>query len=210
MTDLLQRVAVYIDGFNLYYGLRARAWQRYYWLDLHRLAEKLLRPGQSLAAVRYFTAGTFSEPGDPDKPKRQNTYLEALATLPDLHIHYGYHIAKEQRCSRCGVVRRTYEEKMTDVNIAVEMLGDAQDNAFDTAIIISADGDLAGPVRAVRERYPTKRVIVAFPPRRHSAGLRSVATAFFSIGRDAFRDSQLPDQVTTAAGYQVTRPQSWN
>ena len=29
-----QRVAVYIDGFNLYYGLKSKGWSRYYWLDL--------------------------------------------------------------------------------------------------------------------------------------------------------------------------------
>ena len=51
----LQRVAAYIDSFNLYYGLRSKGWRRYYWLDLRRLAERLLRPGQQLAAVRYFT-----------------------------------------------------------------------------------------------------------------------------------------------------------
>ena len=52
----MQRMIAYIDGFNLYYGLRAAGWRRYYWLDLRRLAENLLRPGQTLAAVRYFSA----------------------------------------------------------------------------------------------------------------------------------------------------------
>ena len=80
-------------------------------------------------------------------------YLEALATLPDLHIHYGYHVTRERRCSNCGILQQTYEEKMTDVNIAVELLGDAQDDAFDTAIVMSGDGDLASPVRAVRDRF---------------------------------------------------------
>ena len=51
----LQRVAAYIDGFNLYYGLRSKGWRRYYWLDLRRLVERLLRRGQQLVAVRYFT-----------------------------------------------------------------------------------------------------------------------------------------------------------
>ena len=206
----MQRVTVYVDGFNLYYGLRARGWRRYYWLDLRRLAVKLLRSGQDLVAVRYFTARVSPEPGDPDKSVRQNAYLEALATLPDLYIHYGYYIAKTQRCQTCGAVWQAYEEKMTDVNIAVELLGDAQDDAFDTAIIISGDGDLAGPVQAVRERYPTKRTVVAFPPGRHSAGLRNAATAHLTIGRDACRDSQLPNRVTKGDGYVLTRPPNWN
>lgn len=150
----MERVVVYVDGFNLYYGLRSRGWRRYYWLDLRRLSENLLRPQQELSAVRYFTARVSPETGDQDKPVRQNVYLEALATLPNLEIYYGYHVAKELRCPKCGAIRQTYEEKMTDVNIAVELLGDAQNDAFDTAIIISGDGDLASPVRAVAERYP--------------------------------------------------------
>ena len=207
---MTRRVAVYVDGFNLYYGLRSKGWRRYYWLDLRRLSEQFLRTSQRLVLVRYFTAGVFAEPHDPDKPVRQNTYLEALETLPDLHVHKGYYRAKEQRCSACGATRKTYEEKTTDVNIAVELLGDAQDDVFDTAIVVSGDGDLAGPIRAVRQRYPQKRVVVAFPPGRHSAGLRNAATAFFAIGRNALRDSQFPQQVIKADGYVLTRPNRWN
>ena len=99
---------------------------------------------------------------------------------------------------------------MTDVNIAVELLGDAQDNAFDTAIIVSGDSDLTGPVRTVRSRYPDKRVVVASPPNRASKQLRQVATASFTIGRDAFRDSQLPDQITKSDGFVLTRPSTWS
>ena len=206
---MAQRVTVYVDGLNLYQGLRYQAWRRYYWLDLNRLSQKLLRPGQELVAVRYFTAFVYPEPRDPDKPRRQNTYLEALATLPDLHIHYGYHVAKTRRCSHCGAIEQTYEEKMTDVNISVELLGDAQDDLFDTALVISGDGDLAGPVRTIRERYPGKRTVIAFPPGRHSAGLGRAATAFFTIGRNALRDSQFPNRVAKADGYVLTRPSRW-
>ena len=205
----MERVVVYIDGFNLYYGLRSCGWRRYYWLDLHRLSQNLLRPQQVLAAVHYFTARISPEPGDPDKPVRQSMYLEALATLPDLQIHYGYYVAREQRCLSCGATWRTYEEKMTDVNIAVELLSDAQDDAFDTAIVISGDGDLASPVRAIRDRYPEKRAIVAFPPRRHSAALRGAADGYFTVGRNVCRDSQFPDHVAKADGYVLTRPQRW-
>lgn len=207
---MTRRVAVYVDGFNLYYGLRSKGWHRYYWLDLRRLSEHFLRTGQRLVLVQYFTAGVFAEPNDPGKPVRQNTYLEALETLPNLRIHKGYFLAKQQRCAACGAVWQTFEEKTTDVNIAVELLGDAQDDVFDTAIVVSGDGDLAGPIRAVRRRYPQKRVVVAFPPGRHSAGLRNAASAFFTIGRDALRDSQFPPQVTKADGYVLTRPQKWN
>ena len=205
----MHRVMVYIDGFNLYYGLRASDLKQFYWLDLRQMAERLILGNQTLAGVRYFTARVRTTPGNPGKRERQNTYLEALETLPDLEIHYGRFIPKEARCRSCGATWTTYEEKMTDVNISVELLGDAQDDAFDTAIVVSGDGDLSGPVRAVRRRYPDKRVIVAFPPRRHSVDLHSAATASFTIGRDVFRDSQFPERVVKPDGYALTRPPSW-
>lgn len=200
---------VYIDGFNLYYALRERRWQRYYWLDLQSFSRSLLTTRQELAGVRYFTARVVAEALDPQKPVRQNTYLEALGTLEDLHIHYGFFVPKTVRCYNCGETRRTFEEKMTDVNIAVEMLSDAGDDKFDTAIVVSADGDLAGPVEAIRNRYHSKRTVVAFPPEKHSARLRDAASAAFTIGRTKFRDSLLPDQVTRDDGFILTRPVRW-
>ena len=207
---LSRRVAVYVDGLNLYYGLKSRGWRRYYWLDLCRLAERLLRPGQELAMVRYFTARFEPRADDPGQHTRQDTYLKALETLPGLTIQYGYHLPKTGTCRRCGATWATFEEKMTDVNIAVALLTDAQDDVFDTAIIISADSDLTGPVRAIRRRYPEKRAIISFPPNRSSKELRNMATASFAIGRDAFRDSQFPEQVTSPGGYTLTKPPEWN
>ena len=193
------RVAVYIDGFNLFYGLRDRGWKRYYWLDLNLLGERLLRPGQVLVAVRYFTARVLPEPDDADKPIRQNTYLEALATLPDLSIHYGYFALR-----RGG----GYEEKMTDVNIAVELLCDAQGDLFDTAILVSGDSDLTSAVQAVQERFG-RRVIVAFPPGRRSAVLRRAAQGTVNVDRNAVRDSQLPNRISTTADVSLERPAEW-
>ena len=54
-----------------------------------------------------------------------------------------------------------YEEKMTDVNIAARLLTAAFENRFDTALLISADGDLTTPVRQVLAQFPQKRVVVA-------------------------------------------------
>ena len=204
-----ERVIVYVDGFNLYYGLKAKGWRRYYWLDVRLLAKNLLRSGQLLAMVRYFTT-RISPSSSTSKLKRQGTFLEALETRTDLHIHYGHYLAKDRRCSQCGADLTTHEEKMTDVNIAVELLGDAQDDAFDTAIVISGDSDLTPPVRATLSRYPEKRVIVAFPPARHSSQLEHAATAAFRIGRKRLKDSQFADEVVKPDGFVLRRPTQWN
>ena len=98
---------------------------------------------------------------------------------------------------------------MTDVNIAVKLLGDAQNDAFDTAIVVSGDSDLSSPISGVRERYRHKRVLVAFPPNRASKKLREVASTAFTIGRGILSKSQLPERVVKPDGYVLTRPASW-
>lgn len=70
----MQRVITYIDGYNLYYGLRSKRWQKYYWLNLHALSTNLLKHWQTLNATKYFTTKVD---GPPDKQRCQNTYLEA-------------------------------------------------------------------------------------------------------------------------------------
>ena len=205
----MQRVAVYIDGLNLYYALRSKGWRRFYWLNLWRLSENLLRPEQQLTQVKYFTSPFSHDKENPGQPERQAAYLQALATLPNLSIHYGYHIPKTRVCKQCGAISQTHEEKMTDVNIAAAFLCDAQDDVFDTAILITGDSDQSGPICVVKSRHPNKRVLVAFPPERHSKQLREVSHAYFTIGRGKIAASQFPDTIIKPDGYPIHKPAQW-
>ena len=205
----MQRVAVYIDGLNLYYGMKSMGWRRYYWLDLQRLSENLLRPYQRLQFVRYFTAKFLPDDNDPGQVERQDAYLQALSSLPKVDIHYGFHISRTITCPHCKGDIIRYEEKMTDVNIAVALLEDANNNLYDAAIVISADSDLSRPIEVVRQKFANKRVRVAFPPKRHSLHLSDVATAAFTIGRKRIAQSQLPDPVAKPDGYPIHKPARW-
>jgi uncharacterized LabA/DUF88 family protein len=206
---MMQRVIAYIDGFNLYFGLRARKWRKYYWLDVTTLAASLLKPGQTLAAVHYFTARIRADSQSAQDAKRQSIYLDALGTRANLTIHEGHYLKKTRTCRHCGASWQDYEEKMTDVNIATALLMDAFDDHFDTALIISGDSDLTTPVQRVRDRFPEKRLIVAFPPKRHSDQLRRTAHAAFTIGEQKLRHSLLPDDVRLPSGYVLHRPIRW-
>jgi uncharacterized LabA/DUF88 family protein len=202
----MPRVISYIDGFNMYYGLKSKKWERYLWLDVRALSLNLLKSDQSLVYTKYFTA-RISQP--PDKVKRQNTYLEAIQTLPNTSILFGHYLSSPRSCRNCGFTYDMAQEKMTDVNIAVELLQDAFLDAFDAAIVISADSDLIAPVSAVKRLFPEKRVVVACPPGRFSVNLTKAAHAYLQIGQGSIKKSQFPEVVRTLSGFPLRRPPSW-
>jgi uncharacterized LabA/DUF88 family protein len=208
-TTKMRRTIVYIDGFNLYYGIRQKFGRRLLWLNLNSMCTKLLKPDQELIAAKYFTARVAGTRNDPTKSQRQLEFLEALETLPNLSIIYGHYLAKRVTCRQCGANWRQPEEKMTDVNIATELLRDGFEDSFDVALLISGDSDLSRPVETLTQLYPDKRVVVAFPPARNSAELIRVAPAHFRIGRKKLADSQFPDEVKKPDGYVLRRPKEW-
>lgn len=205
----MKRIIAYIDGFNLYFGLKAKGYRRHYWLNVQKLAQNLLKYDQQLEYTKYFTSRVSSNDKDPFKAKRQSIYLEAIETLKDCRIFYGHYLSKKVTCNNCRYSWQTHEEKMTDVNMAVELMADAFTHQFDTAIIVSGDSDLTGPVRSVRNLFPEKRVIIAFPPARHSKQLELTANASFTIGRKKIADSQFPQIVIKSDGYKLVKPKLW-
>jgi hypothetical protein len=81
------RTIIYIDGFNLYHRL-LKDNPRYKWLNLRTLAGELLQPQTQIQAVRYYT-GRISGRFDLAAPARQQVYLDALKTVPEITVHLG-------------------------------------------------------------------------------------------------------------------------
>lgn len=200
---------VYFDGFNLFFGLKSKGWKQFYWLDIHAVAHALLRLDQHLVGVKYFTSRVSTAHGDPTQARRQAIYLEALATLPVTSLYFGHYLSKSIQCHACGAQWQKHDEKMTDVNIATELLVDAFQDRFDTALLVTADSDLAGPITRLRQLYPAKRVVVVFPPDRASKRLEQLASATLHLGRGVLSRAQLPDPVTKPDGFSLQRPASW-
>ncbi|MEX2648078.1 MAG: NYN domain-containing protein [Alphaproteobacteria bacterium] len=85
------RTYVYIDGFNLYYG--AVKGTPYKWLNLVALVRQLVPSIHDIVKVKYFTA-RVSGAADADAPRRQQAYLDALSTLPEVEFHFGSFLSK--------------------------------------------------------------------------------------------------------------------
>ncbi|MDY6916713.1 MAG: NYN domain-containing protein [Chloroflexota bacterium] len=207
------RANVYIDGFNLYN--RAVKGTAYKWLDLSKLCQALLL-GHEIHRIRYFTALVHARPND---PQRQQVYLRALRTIPNLTIEYGQFRAriKERPLvapipgeSRNVLVHDT-EEKGIDVNLATYLLIDGYERDYEQALVISNDADLALPVSMVRDklRLPVGIVNPNTDPREGMPKeLRDAATFDRRIYRSTLRKCQFPSTLRDATGT-ITRPGTW-
>ena len=205
------KTIVYVDGFNLYYGTVRNTSHK--WLDLGKLFRFLL-PGDEVLKIRYFTALIRPTADDPRRPQRQQISLRALATLPNLTVHYGRFLTHPKRLPRHPLanppemvdVLKT-EEKGADVNLASYLLTDCFDSACEQSVVVLADGDLALPIEIARERFGN-RVGVLIPWRHDSAKLREVADYHRVIREGAVRVCQFPNSLTDAIG-RFHRPPEW-
>ena len=202
-----ERVAAYVDGFNVYFGLKEKGWRCYYWVDIRSLCQHLLRPPQHLVLVKYFTSRITLPP---EKKKRQSTFLDALKTASGIIPNYGIYQTTPVTCEKCGHINDVPEEKMTDVQISSEMVSDAHLNKFDTALLMTGDRDLVPAVERIRLDFPDKRVVVAFPPMRANADLRRAANACIHVTEAELKKSLLPLEIPTLGGYILKCPEEWH
>src|SRR5579885_3502200 len=114
---------VYVDGFNLYFGCVKGT--PYKWLNIAELCRLSLPSHYEINRIRYFTALVRPRPGDPQQTARQQTFIRALLTIPNLSVHYGNflesHVRMHLVAPRPGgpntaLVVKT-EEKGSDVNL---------------------------------------------------------------------------------------------
>ncbi len=207
----ITRVAVYIDGFNLYHAIddlnsnfkgrqklgRKPANEHVHylkWLNLWELSESLLRGRQKLIAVNYYSAYAKWRTDD---CKRHEIYTAALETAG---VRVVMSVFKEQRrlCHTCGAKWIRHEEKESDVRIATDLTADAHLNKYDDAFIISADSDMKPGIERVRQDKPKKNVIVIAPPKRF-AHARDLHPAI-EITRGKLRNALFPEEVKDATG----------
>ena len=163
----MKRVTVYIDGFNFYYALKRTKkidsdWKQFYWIDFVKLFSLFLGEDQVLQKVVYFTAS----PLNPQKSSRQSALLNANKFINDgrFEIIRGKYFTKQIICPNCTFAIDRPEEKRTDVNISVQLIGDCALDKTDILILVTADSDLVPPIEFIQKYYSQKKVKVYFPP----------------------------------------------
>ena len=217
------RTVVYVDGYNLYYGLLRGT--KLKWLDLVALFEShVLAPETELIEVRYYTAPVLARMcDDPESPRRQRIYLQALRRMHPLRLKViegkiaaatPYQrlveaIPEAPHLKRVKVFH--FNEKKSDVNLAADLISGAWTDAYEQAVVCSNDTDLEAALETVRTHHPTLRLGVVAPvpgsDHRYIAGdLKQHAHWAKPLSTTHLSKAQLPDRIPASA---IHKPLAW-
>jgi len=226
------RAFFYIDGFNLYQG-RLKGQRGHRWLDIVALAGRLAAQGEVVQRVNFYTA-YVSGKIDHGAVQKQQAYLAALKTLPEVHIESGNFIISDRWVKLVHpaeakpdgypwaqpypkfVKASIPQEKGSDVKLAAHLVRDSFLNAYDVAYVISNDTDLVEPIRiASQELGKTVIIVPPIVPRSPknpvpAPVLKSVASGVRIIQDQDLAASQFPNEVRKHNGNMLRRPASWH
>lgn len=213
----MKTATVYIDGFNLYYGMVKKGWGKYKWLDLRAFAEKIIPSDYALGCVWYFTSWIK---GNVQKYERQQRYVNALKARGNIKIEYGNYQMFDTHCKHCGCkpvfcghCGNEYTkptEKKTDVNLSTFMLTDCIEKLTDCVVLVSGDSDYDAPLTQIKRLFPLVHRVVAYPPRRKNSALEKFTDSQCDIDEAVFAGSLLPNPVKSElTGKKYFKPTDW-
>ena len=217
----MKKTLVYIDGYNLYYGL-LKGSPDSKWLNLRALVAAMFKEKHEICSIKFFTARVRTYPHDIAAEERQKIYLQALVAFGGVEIIEGFYSKKKAwlphvngKCRTCEeshagmahVVK--LEEKRSDVNLAITALVDATRSDADCFVLVTGDSDQAGTVYALRHEFG-KSVLVFNPHVAVAEHLKRAATYYKHIPRDLPAKCQLPEIIPIGThGRTIHRPAAW-
>lgn len=177
MKDSKKKTAIYIDGSNFYFSVRKRFNRK---VDIEKFCKKLVENNE-LVKINYYIS-PLNQETHPEKYLEQQKFFDELRKISKLNIIFG----RLEKRKRNGEVY--YVEKASDINLALDLVLDAQKEIYDEAYLISNDGDFSGAVEAAKSFYK-KVIYVAIGNRKAvSHYLKNVASRTFYITERFIRD----------------------
>jgi len=212
----MNRTTFLIDGFNLYHSVRQAQYDlkgsSTKWLDIRELLESylyLLGKDARLKDIYYFSAlATHLEAVKPDVTKRHRDYIRCLhesGVITEIHRFK----RKTVWCDKCRTELVKFEEKETDVAVAVKILELLHKDECDTIVLVTGDTDIAPAVRTANALFPFKKIVFAFPYKRKNKELSQLAPGSFEIKKQQYAKHQFPDPFPTSKGVQIHKPPKW-
>ncbi|MFH1238124.1 MAG: NYN domain-containing protein [archaeon] len=146
----MKKSIVYIDGSNFYFSIKKRFNCK---IDMGEFCKKLTNKND-LVKINYYIA-PVDQTQNSKMYAKQQSFFDKFREIKNLKIIFG----RLEKRKKDG--EEYFVEKATDVNLALDLVLDAQANEFDEAFLISNDGDFSGAVKAAQERFSKKINYVA-------------------------------------------------
>ena len=167
MKNKNKKVCIYIDGENFTIFLQKfidsenikNDHTNVNWINLSKTFLRQ-QENEKLYSVNYFSV--LYKHGSKFQ-KNQHQYHKQLIES-GVKIIYGQYKKKSKKFKECNKIHKYKEEKETDVNIALQIVLDAEDNLYERAIIVGADTDLVPAIKKVKERHSEKEIYIYTPP----------------------------------------------
>ena len=172
------KVAVYIDGSNLYHSLRSLAGKTN--LNFLKFGRKLAED-RKLQRIYYYNA-PVDQTKEPERYKEQQKFFQALGYVDYLELRLGRLIYRDWP-------NVTPYEKGIDIKLATDMLVHGTNANYDVAILVSGDTDFVDALQAVKNfGYHTE---VALFANTGSQSLRQVADRVVRVDQSFLNDCWL-------------------
>jgi len=164
------RLAIFIDGSNLYHGLRSNFGRHD--INFAKFSSKLCNERRLFRTYYY---NILQDPTQrPDSYREQQEFLDNLRKTPYLEIRLG----------STKVSQGIPVEKGIDIMLATDLLYFAWNDFYDVAVLVSGDSDFAYALQAVKNMG--KHVEVAYFESGASKDLLHVADNRYLLNRSFF------------------------
>jgi len=141
MNKKVERVAIFIDASNFYHSTkRLNVVNR---INFQKLSDELVG-NRDLIRVFYYNS-PLDISVDSETYWKQQKFFNKLSSIPKFKII----LSKSRKTRRDGEI--VYEVKGDDTHLVSDLVGEAYENTYDTAIIVSGDEDFISPIKRVRK-----------------------------------------------------------
>ena len=136
---------IFIDGSNFYHIIKRmfKSSKRLMDFDFEKFSKKITG-NRKLVRVYYYTA-PLDWKKDKETYMKQQKFFDKLRKISNFKLI----LCRMQKVKIDG--KTVYQVKEDDIHLAVDMVKFSYNNAYDTAILVSSDGDFVPAIKAVQE-----------------------------------------------------------
>lgn len=140
-----ERIMIFIDGSNHYHIVKSLFPNKTMWLfNFERFIADLSK-NRMLVRAYYYTAPLDWKKNE-ESYRKQQRFFKKLQAIP----HFELVLCRMQKVKIDGKI--IYQVKEDDIHLAVDMVKLAYNDAYDTALLVSSDGDFVPAIDVVKER----------------------------------------------------------